>query len=138
MRFQAEILKVGSGGEPMQARNALKRAIELLEDARAIDEATRAHELCLAQGQLADVQMLRNVLTGARTALARACAQCDRLDSESKSHMKSWLDGLDSRLKELTQENDSEHDGDAADADDAAPSQSPQPYNGAPGDERGG
>ena len=138
MRFQAEILKVGSGGEPMQARNALKRAIELLEDARAIDEATRVHELCLAHGQLADVQMLRNVLTGARTALTRACAQCDRLDSKSKSHMKSWLDDLDRRINELVQENDSENDADPADADDAASSQTPQPYDGAPGDKRSG
>ena len=138
MRFQAEILKVGPGREPLLARNILKKATEILRNAHALDEATRARELCLAYGQLADVQMLRNVLTSARTALTRAQEQCARLDDEGHPPMKSWLDDLGRRLNEITQENDSEYDGDDADGDDAASSQAPQPPDSASGDKSGG
>lgn len=109
-----------------------------MRNAHALDEATRARELCLAYGQLADVQMLRNVLTSARTALTRAQEQCARLGNEGEPPMKSWLDGLGRRLNEITQENDSEYDGDDADANDVAASQSPQPPDSASGDKSGG
>jgi tetratricopeptide (TPR) repeat protein len=128
MRFEAEILKGGGHGEPEQARDTLKAVIEILRDTSVKNDKGKSIELCLAYGQLADVQRLRSVLFAARNALDLAHEHCERLDHGSQNRTTQWLDDIDKRLKIAEQGRDRENET----SDDAPPSESPKPSNNSP------
>jgi tetratricopeptide (TPR) repeat protein len=131
VRFQAEVLKGGMEPDRRQARNALQGAITILTRSDGLDKDDKTIELCLAYGQLADVQRVRSVLSAGRTAMNRARARFGQLDPAKHETIRYWLDEIDVRLRQAEADRDKDHDDDDPRADDRLPSDSPEPGDGA-------
>lgn len=110
MRFQAEVMKGGMPDEQVKARNILKAAIAVLTQPNALDTSTKAREFCLAYGQLADVQMVRNTLHSARSALNQAFTRLNQLDQTLRLDLGKWLNDIDQRLRQAERDRDRDHE----------------------------
>ena len=131
MRFQAEALKSGTPAEQVQARNLLKAVIAILTQPNALDGVVRSRELCLAQGQLADVQTIRNTLHSARSAFSQASAWLNQLDQASGSAIRKWLKDIDARLTQAECDRDLDNESDEDGDGDGTVSDPPKPGDGA-------
>jgi len=112
LRFKAEVLKGGLDAQRVEARNTLKSVVEILRAADVPDGNSKTLELCLTYGLLADVQTLRNTLSGARTALNQATARFNQLDRASNTQIYDWLEGIVSRLAQAEHDRDRDNEKD--------------------------
>jgi plasmid stability protein len=117
-------MKNGTTSDQAEARNILRAAIALLTQPNDLQYAIKARELCLAQGQLADVQMNRNALHSARSALNQAFAHLRQLVGED---IRGWLTDIDSRLMRAERDRDQDHEKDEERTDDGLTSKPPEP-----------
>lgn len=130
MRFLAELLKGGESDKQVEARNTLTTSIAALYETD-IDADDLNRELALAYGHLADVQMVRNKLFAARTALNRSMPYAGRIPPPFGNEVSEWLATIENRLTQS--ENDRARDkeeGEDTDSD-KLPSDPPEPANGA-------